>query len=69
MRIRALAAVVVHVLVGTLRHADNLSLALDARCYEEGVRRTHWRELHVRLGDYAFMAISALYIAFLLTIG
>lgn len=69
MRIRALVAIVVPVLVGTLRHADNLSLALDARCYEEGVRRTHWRELHVRLGDYAFMAISALYIAFLLTIG
>lgn len=61
-RIRALAAIVVPVFAGTLRHADDLALALDARCYEEGVRRTHWRELRVRRRDLMFIAVTALYL-------
>ena len=40
-RIKAMSAIIVPIFAGTLRHADNLSLALDARCYEEGIRRTH----------------------------
>lgn len=62
-RVRALAAIVVPVFAGTLRHADNLALALDARCYEEGVRRTHWRVLRVRRRDLVFIAVVVLYLA------
>ena len=39
-RIKAMSAIIVPIFAGTLRHADNLSLALDARCYEEDIRRT-----------------------------
>lgn len=46
-RIKAMSAIIVPIFAGTLRHADNLSLALDARCYEEGIRRTHWRALTI----------------------
>lgn len=58
-KIRAMAAIVVPVFVGALRHAGNLSLALDARCYEEGILRTHWRRLAVGTADIVF-AIAAL---------
>lgn len=61
-RIRALGAIVVPVFAGTLRHADNLSLALDARSYESGIQRTHWRVMSVRRRDMALIACSALYI-------
>ncbi len=64
-RIRALAAIVVPVFAGTLRHADNLALALDARCYEQGVHRTHWRIMRVRTRDVALMATAAVYLILL----
>ncbi|RSX53174.1 cobalt ABC transporter [Bifidobacterium goeldii] len=61
-RIRAMAAIIVPVFAGALRHADNLSLALDARCYEEGARRTHWRLMRVRRRDLTFIALCAAYV-------
>ncbi|WP_331270765.1 energy-coupling factor transporter ATPase [Bifidobacterium choloepi] len=58
-RMRAMCAVVVPMFAAALRHADNLSLALDARCYEEGLDRTHWRRYHVGPRDVAFAGIVA----------
>ncbi|KFI51360.1 ABC transporter ATP-binding protein [Bifidobacterium callitrichos DSM 23973] len=68
-RIRAMVATIVPIFAGTLRHADNLSLALDARCYEEGTRRTHWRVMRVAARDITFLAFAAVYIAVLVTLG
>ena len=62
-RIRAMAAIVVPVFAGTIRHADNLSLALDARCYEEGVDRTHWRVMRIRGRDIVACAVIMAYLA------
>lgn len=61
-RLRALTAIVVPVFAGTLRHADNLALALDARCYEEGALRTHWRRMRVRRRDLLFITVAVLYL-------
>ncbi len=61
-RLKALGAVLVPVFAGTLRHADNLSLALDARCYEEGINRTHWRLMRIRIQDIVFAALCVAYI-------
>nr|WP_226835802.1 energy-coupling factor transporter ATPase [Bifidobacterium leontopitheci] len=65
-RIRAMVAIIVPVFAGALRHADNLSLALDARCYEEGARRTHWRAMRVRGSDIAAGVLCVAYITALL---
>jgi len=62
-RIKAMSAIIVPIFAGTLRHADNLSLALDARCYEEGIRRTHWRALTIAARDLVFAAAVIVYIA------
>jgi len=62
-RIKAMSAIIVPIFAGTLRHADNLSLALDARCYEEGIRRTHWRALTIAARDLIFAAAVIIYIA------
>lgn len=62
-RIKAMSAIIVPIFAGTLRHADNLSLALDARCYEEGIRRTHWRALTIAARDRVFAAAVIVYIA------
>lgn len=55
-RVRALSSVLVPVLAGAIRHANNLSRALDARCYEGGTGRTHFHEQRIRRQDVAFAA-------------
>ncbi|TPF92020.1 energy-coupling factor transporter ATPase [Bifidobacterium sp. UTBIF-78] len=62
-RIKAMSAIIVPVFAGTLRHADNLSLALDARCYEEGIARTHWRVFAPGPKDAIFAVAVIGYIA------
>lgn len=68
-RIRAMGAIIVPVFAGALRHADNLSLALDARCYEQGLTRTHWRLLRLGLNDYVFAVLISVAISTILTLG
>ena len=68
-RVKALAAIVVPVFAGAIRHADNLSLALDARCYEEGVSRTHWRVMRMRRGDGIACCVVIVYLAALVALG
>ncbi len=62
-RIRALVAVVVALLASCLRHADGLSRALDARCYEGGEGRTHLHEQRIERRDLVAVAVVAAFIA------
>ena len=68
-RVKALFAIIVPILVAALRHADNLSLALDARCYEEGIHRTHWRVMRTRRRDLMVAAACVAYVVALLAVG
>ena len=68
-RVKALFAIIVPILVAALRHADNLSLALDARCYEEGIHRTHWRVMRARRRDRMVAAACVAYVVALLAVG
>lgn len=68
-RVKALAAIVVPVFAGAIRHADNLSLALDARCYEEGMARTHWRVMRMRRGDVIACCVVIAYLVVLTALG
>ncbi|WP_236632635.1 energy-coupling factor transporter ATPase [Bifidobacterium xylocopae] len=65
-RLRAAVAIAVPVFAGALRHADNLSQALDARCYEGGRHRTHYRRLSMGRIDLAFIGCTAAYLLALL---
>lgn len=53
-RVRSIVPVVVALLASGLRHANGLSRALDARCYEGGEGRTHLHEQ--RLGGRELVA-------------
>ncbi|RMA46275.1 energy-coupling factor transporter ATPase [Bifidobacterium sp. wkB344] len=66
-RLHAAIAITVPVFAGALRHADNLSRALDARCYEGSRQeRTHYRLLQLGRMDILFIALMALYLLALL---
>ncbi|MCH3967634.1 MAG: energy-coupling factor transporter transmembrane component T [Atopobiaceae bacterium] len=68
-RARAAMALMVPLLAGAIRHANGLSRALDARCYEGGAARTHYHELRLHPRDGAFAALAAGYLAILLFLG
>ncbi|WEV45989.1 energy-coupling factor transporter ATPase [Bifidobacterium sp. ESL0690] len=67
-RIKAIVAIIVPIFAGALRHSDNLSLALDARSYEEGIHRTHLHALRITGKDIVFIILCALYLAVLLSL-
>ncbi|BDR54915.1 cobalt ABC transporter [Bombiscardovia apis] len=68
-RLRAAIAIAVPVFAGALRHANNLGQALDARSYEGGRGRTHYRRLQLHSRDWAFMGLVAVYLAALIALG
>ncbi|KFI40252.1 Fused ATP-binding protein and permease of ABC transporter [Bifidobacterium actinocoloniiforme DSM 22766] len=69
MRLHATMAITIPVFAGALRHADNLSRALDARCYEGGRGRTHYRLLSLGKTDMAFIALMLAYVLALIALG
>lgn len=68
-RVRAIVAVLVALLASSLHHADDLSRALDARCYVGGASRSHWHPLHMRPADWAAVAATGVYVAALIMLG
>ncbi len=64
---RALLASVVPLCAGAMRHADALSRALDARCYEVGGTRTHLRTPTFGKNEAIFVAVSLAWMALLVT--
>lgn len=68
-RIRAVVPVLVALLASSLHHANDLSRALDARCYVGGAARSHWHPLHIRSGDWLALLATALYCAGLIAVG
>ncbi|WP_346679279.1 energy-coupling factor transporter transmembrane component T family protein [Enorma massiliensis] len=57
-RVRSIVPVVVALLASGLRHADGLSRALDARCYEGGAGRTHFHEQRVGAREAVALALT-----------
>lgn len=61
-RIRAVTPLIVSLLASSLNHANNLSRALDARCYEDGIERTHWHPLRMHVRDWLALALTCAYV-------
>ena len=56
---RALLPLIVPLFVGALQRAEDLVLAMEARCYTGGKGRTHFLELHVRSSDLVAGLVTA----------
>lgn len=65
-RIRAVIPVIVALLASSLRHANGLSRALDARCYEGGATRSHWHPLRLQARDGIAVVLTCIYLVVLL---
>ena len=62
-RAKALIPVLVPLFVLSFRRADDLALAMEARCYTPGVVRTRLHPLRAGRGDAVFLAATAVVIA------
>ncbi len=47
-------------LVATIRRAERMALAMDARGFDSGVRRTHFRELRTTWRDWLVVVVAAI---------
>ncbi|MGI6317523.1 MAG: energy-coupling factor transporter transmembrane component T family protein [Dethiobacteria bacterium] len=57
-RARNLVPLLVPLFVSAFRRADELAIAMEARCYRGGENRTKMRELHTRPRDYLGLSVS-----------
>ncbi len=58
-RVRYLIPILVPLFISSFRRADELAVAMEARCYRGGEGRTRMKELHVGGIDYAAAGIIA----------
>lgn len=57
-RARSLLPILVPLFVGAFRRADELALAMEARCYRGGEGRTRMRQLKVHAVDFVALAVT-----------
>ena len=64
-RVRSVVPIIVSLLASSLRHANGLSRALDARCYEGGAARSHWHPLTLHARDGVAAVATCAYVVVL----
>jgi len=67
-RVKSYLPILVAVIVAALRLADNLSLALAARGFQAGAKRTYLRELELGLVDKTCLSLMAVPLIIFLTL-
>lgn len=66
-RAGGLVSILVPLFVSSFRRADELAIAMDARCYRGGARRTRLYAARLTAVDLAFMAVAGLLLILALT--
>ena len=67
-RIKNTMPIIVPLLAASFRRADDLALAMEARCYRGAEGRTHMKELRLARLDYAAIGIVAVIVAVILSV-
>ncbi len=68
-RAKAMIPILVPLFVSAFRRANDLAMAMEARCYRGGEGRTKMKPLHYRGRDYRAYVIMAVYMAAVVIIG
>lgn len=68
-RTKAMVPILVPLVVSAFRRANDLAMAMEARCYQGGEGRTKMKPLVYKSGDYAAYAIMVFYFAVTFIIG
>ena len=68
-RVRAMIPILVPLFVSSFRRANDLAMAMEARCYQGGEGRTKMKPLAYRKADYFTYVIALLYLGAMIVIG
>jgi len=60
---KSLIPILVPLFISAFRRAEELAMAMEARCYHGGENRTRMNEMHLRGGDYQALGVMFCYIA------
>lgn len=67
-RAKNLVPLLVPLFISAFRRADELAMAMEARCYRGGENRTRMRQLKISKGDYVASGIFMIYFAAIIII-
>lgn len=67
-RAKNLVPLLVPLFISAFRRADELAMAMEARCYRGGENRTRMRQMKISKGDYAAAFVFTVYFAAVLII-
>ncbi len=62
-RAKALVPILVPLFISAFRRADELAVAMEARCYRGGQGRTRMKQLHMHTRDYIALLLGVLFVA------
>ncbi len=62
-RAKNLVPLLIPLFISAFRRADELAMAMEARCYRGGYNRTKMRESKLSRGDYIAYVIQFIYLA------
>jgi len=60
-RAKAMVPLLVPLFISAFRRADELAVAMEARCYRGGENRTRMKQLKLELRDFIALAVTALF--------
>ena len=66
---KSMVPILVPLFVSAFRRANDLAMAMEARCYRGGEGRTKMKPLHYRKSDYAAYVLMLLYVVAVVLIG
>ncbi|SCG84071.1 cobalt/nickel transport system permease protein [Proteiniborus sp. DW1] len=66
-RAKSLVPLLVPLFVSAFRRADELAMAMEARCYRGGENRTRMKELKFEKLDFIALSITAVFVAIIIT--
>ncbi len=66
-RAKSLVPLLVPLFVSAFRRADELAMAMEARCYRGGENRTRMKELKLVSSDFIALSITFIFIAIIIT--
>jgi energy-coupling factor transport system permease protein len=61
-KLKAYPALVTPLIIGAMRRAQLIAVAMDSRAFGASAHRTYIRDIRMRAGDWAFVAFSVLYV-------
>ena len=65
-RAKAMVPLLVPLFISAFRRADELALAMEARCYRGGENRTRMKQLIIEFRDYMALAITIVFFSAIL---